>query len=95
MLFKLNILGENDKVVKTYETSKIKMGLMEDLITLQDRMDGKSVLEQFSLIKPLLFNMFPGLTEEELRSVEFSEILDVIKSLMVAAKDGFGVNEKN
>ena len=95
MLFKLNILGENDAIVKTYTTSKIKMGLMEDLITLQDTIKGKSVAEQFKAIKPLLLKMFTGLTEEEIENVEFTEILKTITQLMEVAREGFGVNEKN
>lgn len=95
MLFSLNILGENDKVVKTYETSKIKYGLIEDMVMLTKELDGKSELEQFALMKPLLKNMFAGLTDEELRDVDFIEVIQVIKNLMSVANNGFGVNEKN
>lgn len=94
-MFKLNILGENDKVVKTYETSKIKYGLIEDMVILSKELDGKSEFEQFNLMKPLLKNMFTGLTDEELRNVEFLEVLAVIKNLMSVATKGFGVEEKN
>lgn len=94
-MFKLNILGENDKVVKTYETSKIKYGLIEDMVSLSKELDGKSEFEQFSLMKPLLKTMFTGLTDEELRNVEFAEVLNVIKDLMGVATKGFGAEEKN
>ena len=95
MLFKLNILGENDKVVKTYETSKIKYGLIEDMVILSKELAGKSEFEQFALMKPLLKNMFVGLTDEEIRNIEFIEVLQVIKNLMSIANSGFGVEEKN
>lgn len=94
-MFKLNILGENDKVVKTYETSKIKYGLIEDMVSLSKELEGKSEFEQFKLMKPLLKTMFVGLTDEELRNVDFIEILEVVKQLMKIASEGFGVEEKN
>jgi hypothetical protein len=94
-MFKLNILGEKDKVIKTYETSKIKYGLIEDMVVLSKELEGKSEFEQFGLMKPLLKNMFVGLTDEELRNVDFLEVLGVIKNLMSVATNGFGVDEKN
>ena len=94
-MFKLNILGENDKVIKTYETSKIKYGLIEDMVSLSKELDGKNEFEQFGLMKPLLKNMFIGITDEELRNVDFLEVLSVIKNLMGVATKGFGAEEKN
>lgn len=94
-MFKLNILGENDTVVKTYETSKIKYGLIEDMVSLSKELEGKNEFEQFGLMKPLLKNMFIGITDEELRNVDFLEVLAVIKNLMGVATKGFGVEEKN
>lgn len=95
-MFKLNILGEKDKVVKTYETSVIKYGLIEDLCILtQDGFDDKNVFEQIKMIKPLIKSMFVGVTDEELRNVDFIEVLQVFKKIREAALDGYGVSEKN
>ena len=95
-MFKLNILGENDKVVKTYETSVIKYGLIEDLCILtKDGFDDKNVFEQIKMIKPLIKSMFVGVTDEELRNTDFIEILKVFKEIRKAALDGYGVSEKN
>lgn len=94
MLFKLDILGENDKVIKTYETSVIKMGLIEDLIEMNGKLAGKSPIEEFRAFKPILFGMFNGLTDEELRNVDFMAVLKTMRALMVAANEGFGVSEE-
>ena len=88
-MFTLNILGENDAVVKTYTTSKIKYGLIEDMVILSKELEGKNEFQQFSLMKPLLKNMFTGITDEELRNVDFLEVLAVIKNLMNVATNGF------
>ena len=94
MLFRLNILGENDSIVKTYETRSIKMGLIEDLIEMKGNLEAKSPIEEFRAFKPILIGMFPGLTNEELRNVDFMAVLQTMKALMVVAQDGFGVSEE-
>ncbi len=94
-MFKLNIFGKNDEVVKTYQTSKLKYGVIEDMIMLSKEFEGKSSFEQFALMKPVLKNMFEGLNDEELRNVDFLEVLSVFKNLMSIAANGFGVDEKN
>ena len=94
-MFILNILGENDAIVKTYKTEKIKYGLIEDMVSLSKELIGKNELEQFKLMKPLLKNMFIGITDEELRNVDFIEVLTVIKNLMSVATNGFGTESKN
>ena len=94
-MFTLNILGANDEVVNTYKTSKIKYGLIEDMVSLSKELEGKNEFQQFSLMKPLLKNMFIGITDEELRNVDFLEVLAVIKNLMSVATNGFGTEGKN
>lgn len=94
MMFKLNILGENDKVVKTYESSCIRYGLIEDLVVLSEQMEGKTIFQQFAMMKPLFKTMFVGVTDEELRNVNLQEVMGVFKQLMAIAKDGYGTNEE-
>ena len=96
-MFKLSILGENDKVVKTYQTSVIKYGLIEDFALMSDQFEGKDILQQFVMLKPILKRMFKGLTDEELADVNIAEVLTLFKQLMAMVKDGYGKDdsEKN
>lgn len=94
-LFKLNVYGENDKIIKSYETSRIRYGLIEDFISLSKKLDGKSEIEQFQLMKPILKTLFVGITDEELRDVDFREVTDVILSMFKTVNSGFGSDEKN
>lgn len=93
-MFKLNILGENDKVEKTYETAKIKYGLMEDLVLMSEELEGKNDFQQFILLKPILKTMFTGITDDELRNVDFEEVLGVFKNLMNVATEGYANDKK-
>lgn len=92
-MFKLSILGENDKVVKTYQTSVIKYGLIEDFALMSDQFEGKDILQQFVMLKPILKRMFKGLTDEELADVNIAEVLTLFKQLMAMVKDGYGKDE--
>lgn len=112
MKFVLNVY-EKQKVVKTYEADSydLMFGTLEDFVNVIDErlfgddindMDfakiGLSLLKgSMSQIKPLIMDIFEGLTEEEIRKTKTSELLGVILSI---AKYSFSEiksisNEKN
>lgn len=80
--FALNIYGENDKVVKTYETDIIRYGVIEDTVSLLNEIEGKSNVEQFKLVKPLIKAIFNGLTDEEIKNADYSEVMGVFNKLV-------------
>lgn len=94
-LFELNVYGANDEVIRTYKTSKIKYGLIEDFISLSKDLEGKNELQQFTLMKPILKTLFTGITDDDLRNVDFIEVTKVIMSMYDAVNKGFGSEEKN
>lgn len=111
MDLKLNIY-EKKKVVKTYtaETYDLMFGTVEDLIDLIDleqlkngtdaeiiKLVGKVIISGMGIIKPLLKDIFEGLTDEELKNTKVSEIstalVEIVKfSISQIAK---GTNGKN
>ena len=107
----LNIY-EKRQITKTYtaETYDIMFGTVEDLInvidldsfTKDDDVDfikaiGKIIVNSMDIIKPLLKDIFEGLTDEELRKTKISEIVkNVIEIVKFSiAQMGKGGNEKN
>ena len=111
MDLKLNIY-EKKKVVKTYtaETYDLMFGTVEDLIDLIDldqlkngtdaeiiKLVGKVIINGLGIIKPLLKDIFEGLTDEELKNTKVSEIstalVEIVKfSISQITK---GTNGKN
>lgn len=111
MDLKLNIY-EKKKIVKTYtaETYDLMFGTVEDLIDLIDldqlkngtdaeiiKLVGKVIINGMGIIKPLLKDIFEGLTDEELKKTKVSEIstalVEIVKfSISQITK---GTNEKN
>lgn len=92
MELKLNIY-EKRKVIKTYtaETYDLMFGTVEDLIDILDldalktgddveiiKLAGNAVIKGMDIIKPLLKDIFEGLTDEELKHTSVSEIATVL-----------------
>lgn len=85
MQLKLNIY-EKKEIVKTYtaETFDLSYGTIEDLISAVDldKIDnavevGKMVVSILPQIKPILCEIFDGLTEAEIRKAHVKEIIPV------------------
>lgn len=108
---KLNIY-EKKKIVKTYEaeTYDLMFGTVEDFIELVDldklqtgsdaeiiKLVGGVVLKGMDVIKPLLKDVFEGLTDEELRNTKVSEIASVLVDIVKFAVTELskGANGKN
>ncbi len=93
MSLKLNIWKNKSEIEKTLETDEddILWGTVEDIIekidleTFFDVGDGniifelgKKITKALGCVKPLLLDIFPELTEEELRRCKAKEIRDVV-----------------
>lgn len=104
MEFKLNIYKNQREIEKTYiaDTYDIMFGTVEDLVNLLDMeaLRGKNGNESLmdaianivtgskELLRPLLKDVFPGLTDDELRHTKAKEVLAVVAGLA-----GFSLDE--
>ena len=89
---------------KTYTTESIDIsfGTMEDIINVLDfdnlndtKQIGVAVLKASKQIKPFLKELFPEVTEEELRTVKTSNIIGIFKRIYKYATEELGnLNEK-
>ena len=96
MDLKLNIY-EKRKVIKTYtaETYDLMFGTVEDLLNVIDidniqadnrtellKAVAKVLAHSMDIVKPLLKDVFEGLTDEELRNTKISEIVDALSNIV-------------
>lgn len=96
MDLKLNIY-EKKQIVKTYtaETYDLMFGTVEDLLDVIDidniqagnkadllKAVAKVLASSLDIVKPLLKDIFEGLTDEELRKTKLSEIVDAISNII-------------
>ena len=87
----LNIYNpETKETVKTYsaETADIMFGTVEDIIevididTLNDRMTwAKLIIVSIKKLRPLLKDVFKGLTDEELKNTKIKELVPLFKEI--------------
>ena len=82
----LNIYGKNNEVKKTYKASEFDLmwGTIEDLVNCIDidKIDdnvaiGKMILHVLPQLKPLLKQIFPGLTDSEIRCTKVKELVPI------------------
>lgn len=96
MDLKLNIY-EKKKIVKTYtaETYDLMFGTVEDLLDVIDidniqagdrtellKAIAKVLANSMNIVKPLLKDIFEGLTDEELRNTTLKNIIDVLAEVI-------------
>lgn len=111
MDLKLNIY-EKKKVVKTYtaETYDLMFGTVEDLLDVIDidniqagdraellKAIAKVLANSMNIVKPLLKDIFEGLTDDELRNTKLKDIIDVLAEIVAYSINQLmkGNNEKN
>lgn len=95
---KLNIYGKvrgKRKVVKTYKTNTldISFGIVEDMMEVLDKVQSDSdentilnvIIKNLKNVKPLLLDVFDGLTEEELKNASSKEVVQVIVNVITFA----------
>ena len=91
MDLKLNIYDKKE-ITKTYtaETYDLMFGTVEDLLDVIDidniqasnKAIAKVLTSSMNIVKPLLKEVFDGLTDEELRHTKLKEIMNVIAEII-------------
>jgi len=93
----LNIYGENDEIVKTYETRHIRWRTFSEVVKLQEKLAKLSPEKQFIAIQPIILAIFPGLTSDELQNADTFDVFNVFKMISnrSATINSSGETEKN
>ena len=102
---KLNVYKNQKEIEKTYEidTYDLMYGTVEDILAIFDDVDDLSDnMKLFSVIQKnrtklndLLLDIFPDMTEDDLRKIKLKELVPLFIELFNYVKDSFGNPEKN
>lgn len=82
MRFELSIYGENDEVLKKYETDHVRWGVLLKAVNLQEIMKGKTPIEQVGMVGEFVKSIFVGLTDEELEKADTNDVMNTFKQLL-------------
>ena len=91
----LNIYGENDEIIKTYETQHIRWKLFIDAVELNDTIKGQSPKEQLAAVGTFIKSIFSGLTDAEIELADARDIFNVFKMVVGMAQSIKGGEQKN
>lgn len=104
MKMKLNIYKNQREIDKTYEadTYDLMWGTVDDVLSLFDFDNLKDNVEIVKVIvksinsfKPLMKDIFEGLTDEELRRTKTKEIVPIVIAVAKEAYEQMGAEAKN
>lgn len=82
--FELNIYGENDEIIKKYETNHIRWKVFLNAIDLEETL--KDQPNESEAISSFVKSMFVGLTDEELEQADGLDVLNTFKQLVAKAR---------
>ena len=75
--FELNIYGQNDEILKTFQTDHVRWGLLLTALELQEKIQDDSPEDQIKAINKFALELFPGITEEDLRNADGMDVMNV------------------
>ena len=84
--FELSIYGQNDEVLKKYETDHVRWGVFLEAIKLQEAIKDKSAIEQLAACSGIVKSIFIGMTDEELEQADGGDVINTFKQLTAAAQ---------
>ena len=85
MKFELNIYGENDEILKKYETNHASWGVFVKAVDLQEKIKDSAIAEQVAAAGEIVKQIFAGLTDEELMRADVYDVMNTMKQLTAAA----------
>lgn len=98
---KLNIYNrETKELVKTYTTDSVQLmfGTVEDILAVVDidKLDDEKavalmIVKAWKELKPFLKDVFPGLTDEEIKGVKINEMIPTFMDIFKGIGETMGV----
>ena len=92
--FELNIYGENDEVVKHFETERVRWGIFVQALELEESLKSATAQDMISAINEFVKRIFPSITDADLNNADVDDVMHTFKQLLAKAKK-IGVNSKN
>ena len=90
--FSLNIYGENDEITKMFQTEHVRWGLLLTALELQEKVENETHEEQIKAINKFVLELFPGITEEDLRNADGRDVINVFAQVGKMANQLNGKN---
>lgn len=92
--FELNIYGNDDEIIKRFETDRVRWGVFMQAFQTQEQLEKMSPAKQFATINNFVKKIFPDLTDADLENADIEDVMNTFKQLLNKVGD-IGGNSKN
>lgn len=91
----LKIYNAQDEVIAEFNESRIRWGIVEDVVDLTEKLEGTSEREAIQAMGQFIQLVFPELTKEQLRQADVKDIKQCFQQIVNVVKNIEGTEEKN
>lgn len=92
--FELNIYGENDEIIRRFETERVRWGIFVQALELEESLKSSATKDVIAAINEFVKKIFPNLTDADLENADVDDVMHTFKQLLAKAKK-IGVSTKN
>ncbi len=92
--FELRIYGDDDSIVKTFARDTLRWGVFLRAVGIQEEVVNKTADEQVVMVSDLVKELFPGITEAELKNADSQDVMNLFGQLVRKANQ-IGKSSKN
>ncbi|MGN0180135.1 MAG: hypothetical protein ACI4DY_12005 [Monoglobaceae bacterium] len=92
--FELNIYGNDDEIVKRFETDRVRWGVFMQAFKTQEQLEKMSPTKQFETINNFVKKIFPDLTDADLENADIEDVMNTFQQLLNKV-GAIGGNSKN
>ena len=93
-LFELNTYGNDDEILNTVSTDKVRWGVFLQALELQAELKDESPTAQFVTLSAFIKKLFPTMTDADLENADVGDVMNVFNQLIRQA-NRIGGNSKN
>ncbi len=90
----LKIYDSNNEVIAEFNEPRIRWGLVEDVVELTEKLQGKSEKESTLAMGQFIQAVFPGLTNEQLRLADIQDIKQCFAQIVAIVQTLGSTSEK-
>lgn len=84
--FELTIYGENDEVLKRFETERVRWGIFVQALELEESLKGATAAKVVYAINEFCKKIFPSITDADLENADVDDVMNTFKQLIAKAK---------
>lgn len=81
-LVELNIYNDDDEIIKTYSTNRIRWGVFCKAVELEDEIKDANAADVIKAISDFMFVVFPSITPDDLAKADYSDLQNVFKMVV-------------